>query len=141
MKKFIQFSSILSLLVLFSVAASAQTNFGTDINIPFAFNVGDHSYEAGNYIVKFDRKLPGAAMLSIEDPKTDKVQTLLLTSGGEVGSSEFKLVFDTVDGQRYLTKVRTAVRTYALIKTKSQKNLAKTGAGKAGEPGDAANMF
>jgi hypothetical protein len=139
MKKFIQIGSILSLLVLFSAgAAFGQSNFGTDINIPFAFNIGDHSYEAGNYIVKFERLMPGTAKLSVQDTKTDEVQTVLLSAGGELGSAEFKLVFDSVEGQRFLTKVRTSVRTYAVVGGKSEKNSAKVRSEKTRE---VANMF
>ena len=142
MKKFIQIGSIVSLLVLFSAGATfAQPYFGTDVNIPFAFNVGDHSYEAGNYIVKFERLMTGAATLSIQDTKTDEVQKVLLNAGGEIGSAEFKLVFDSVEGQRYLTKVRTSARTYAVVGKRPEKNSAKVRSASAGETGDAANMF
>ena len=121
MKKFIQISALLSLLVLFNVAASyGQTHFGTDVNIPFAFNVGGQSYEAGNYIVKFDRLSNGAASLTIEDTKNEKIQTVLMSAGGDAASSEIKLVFDTLDGQRYLTKVRTPDRSYAIVVTKNR---------------------
>jgi len=123
MKKFIQISVLLSLLVLFNVAASfGQTQFGTDVNIPFAFNVGDQSHEAGNYIVKFERFSNGAATLSIQNTKDDKVQTVLMSAGGDAASNDIKLVFDTLDGQRYLTKVRTPSRSYAVIMGKPDKN-------------------
>jgi hypothetical protein len=126
MKKFIQISTLLSLLVLFNVAASyGQTHFGTDVSIPFAFNVGGQSYEAGNYIVKFDRLSTGTATLTIEDPKNEKIQTVIMNAGGEAASSEIKLVFDTLDGQRYLTKVRTPDRSYAIV-------MNRTRGGKAG---------
>jgi len=132
MKKFIQISVLLSFLVLFNVAASyGQTHFGTDVNIPFAFNVGDQSYESGNYILKFERFSNGAATLTIEDTKNDKVQTVLMNAGGDAASSEIKLVFDTLDGQRYLTKVRTPARTYAVVNRKPEKNRAESGAGGA----------
>lgn len=126
MKKFIQTCSLLSLLALFSVATTnAQSGFGTDVNIPFSFNVGDRSYEAGNYIVKLERRPTGFATLSIQDTKTDDVQTVLLNVGGEGPGTQVDLVFDTMQGQRYLTKVRTPERTYALVRTKAEKNAAK----------------
>ena len=135
MKKFIQISTLLSLLVLFNVAASyGQSRFGTDVNIPFAFSVGDQSYEAGNYILKFERLSSGAAALSIQDTKNDKTQTILMSEGGEAASKEIKLVFDTLDGQRHLTKVRTPSRTYAVVVNKPEKN---RGSGAAG----GANLF
>jgi len=142
MKKFIQISSFLSLVVLFSAASTlAQSHFGIDVNIPFAFNVGDRSYDAGNYIVKFERHSPGSATLSIEDTKTDEVQTVLLNSNGDGGSEDIKLVFDTVEGRRQLRKVRTSSSTYAIVRTKAERTAAKVRSEKAGETGDAANMF
>ena len=123
MKKFIQISALLSFLVLFNAAASfGQSQFGTDVNIPFAFNVGDQSYDAGNYILKFERFSNGAATLSIQNTKNDKIQTVIMTAGGEAASSEIKLVFDTLEGQRYLTKVRTPSRSYALVMGRPEKN-------------------
>ncbi len=126
MKKFIQICSLLSLLVLFTaVSVSAQKSFGSDVEIPFAFNVGDHSYDAGNYIVKLERLSSGSATLSIQDTKTDEVQTVLLNVNGDGPGTEVKLVFDTIEGRRYLTKVRTAEKTFALVRPKSDKSAAK----------------
>ena len=128
MKKFIRISSLLTLLVLFTViSASAQfSGFGTDVEIPFAFNVGDRSYQAGNYIVKVERISANTATLSIQDTKSDDLQTVLLNVNGGQSDSETKLVFDTIDGKKYLTKVRSADKTYALGRTKAMKNLAKS---------------
>ena len=126
MKKFIQISSLLTLLFVFNVAASfGQSNFGTDLNIPFAFNVGERTYEAGNYIVKFERLSPSTATLTIQDTKNDKIQTVLMNAGGEAASREIKLVFDTLEGQRYLTKLSTPDRTYAIVMKKPERNAAK----------------
>ena len=122
MKKFIQIYSLLSLLVLFPVAATHAQGFGTDVDIPFDFNVGDRSYEAGNYIVKLDRRSAGMATLTIQNTKTDESQTVLLNVGPESRSGEVNLVFDTLEGRRYLTKVQTPERTYALLKSKTEKN-------------------
>lgn len=143
MKKFIQIFSLFGLLVVFgTISASAQAGLGTEVDIPFAFNVGDQAYEAGSYIIKIDRRGTGASTLSIRDTKTDEQQTVLLNSNGEAGSGEIKLVFDNVEGRRYLTKVRTPDRSYALYKTKVQKNTSKAsgsaksvseGAGSSGE--------
>ncbi len=146
MKKFIQICSLLSLLVLSSVAATnAQLSYGTDVNIPFAFNVGDRSYEAGNYIVKLDRRPTGLATLSIQDTRTDDTQTVMLNSAADSSSGPVSLVFDTVEGRRYLTKLRTQDRTYALFRSRTEKNAAKTrNSEKAVEPrvvGGNANLF
>jgi hypothetical protein len=126
MKKFIQIFSLVSMLVLFSALATfAQSGFGSDVNIPFAFNIGDRSYEAGNYIVKLDRRSSGSATLSIQDTKTDKVHTMILNVGPHSTSGEINLVFDMFNGQRYLTKISTPERTFALVKSKSEKEAIK----------------
>ena len=130
MKKFIHISALLSLLVLFNVAASyGKIQLGTDVKIPFAFNVGDQSYEAGNYILKFERFSSGSATLTIDDTKNDKTQTVIMNAGGDAASSEIKLVFDTLEGQRYLTKVRTPSRSYAVVMSQPEKNRGEKGAG------------
>jgi hypothetical protein len=143
MKKIIRLVSFLSLLVLFSAASTfGQSHFGIDVNIPFAFNVADHAYDPGNYIVKFERHGPGlAATLSIQDTKTDEVQTIVLSAGGDPGSEEIKLVFDTVEGRRYLRKVRTQSSSYAIAKTKTEKNLAKGRNQPGGVMGETLNSF
>ncbi len=134
MKKIIQIVSLFSLVFIFTaVTASAQSSYGTDVEIPFAFNVGDHSYEAGNYILKIEKLPAGAATLQIRDTKTDEMQTVILNANGEAAGSEMKLVFDTVEGRRYLTRVRTPERSYALIKSKTEKDAAKREAVKAVE--------
>jgi len=79
--------------------------------------------------VKFERFSNGAATLSIADTKNDKIQTVLMNVGGEPASNEIKLVFDTLEGQRYLTKVRTPSRSYAVIMSKPEKSRGEKGAG------------
>jgi biopolymer transport protein ExbD len=123
MRKFIQICSVLSLLVAFTVVASAKTEqgFGTEINIPFAFNVGDRAYEAGTYIIKIDRVSSATSTLSIQDIKSDDLHTVIVNVNNESASGDVRLVFDTIDGKKYLTKVRSQDKTFALFKPKSEK--------------------
>ena len=140
MKKFIQIFSLFGLLVVFgTISASAQAGLGTEVDIPFAFNIGDRSYEAGNYIIQVDRRITGASTLIIRDTKTDEQQILLLNANGEAGSGEVKLVFDTVAGRRYLTKVRTPDRSYALFRGKVEKDAAKARSSKSVSEGAGAD--
>ncbi|HKP69362.1 MAG TPA: hypothetical protein VJV05_08760 [Pyrinomonadaceae bacterium] len=145
MKKFIQIFSLFGLLVVFgTISASAQASLGTEVEIPFAFNVGGHSYEAGSYIIKVDRRISGASTLSIRDTKNDEQQTVLLNSNGEAGTGEVKLVFDTVEGRRYLSKVRTPERTYGVYKSKAEKDAAKARTSKSvseGAGSDGSSLF
>ena len=128
MKKIIQVCSLLSLLILTGAVSSfAQNGFGSEVEIPFAFNVGDQSYEAGSYIVKLQKLPSGSATLSISDTKSDDVQTVLLNGTGDRIGTEIKLVFDSIEGRRHLTKVRTPDRTFALLRTKAERDAAKAG--------------
>jgi len=142
MKKFIQICSLLSMLVLFTAgAAFAQNEFGTDVNIPFAFNVGDHAYEAGEYIVKLDKMGTGMATLSIQNTKTDEIQRVLLNANGDAAADDVRLVFDTINGQRYLTKLKTTDRTYAIVGSRPDKDAAKARKEKVSETGGGANLY
>jgi hypothetical protein len=142
MKKVIQIVSLLSLLVLFTAgSARAEDRFGTDVKIPFAFNVGDRSYEAGDYIIKLERLGNGTAALSIQNTKTDDIQRVLMNANGDNAADDVRLVFDTINGQRYLTKLRTTDRTYAIVGSKPGKDTAKAGKEKAPEIGGGANAY
>jgi hypothetical protein len=142
MKKFIQVCSLLSLLVLFTAgAAVAQNGFGTNVDIPFAFNIGDHSYEAGEYIVKLNKMGPGMATLSIQNTKTDEIQRMLLNANGDAAADDVRLVFDTINGQRYLTRLKTTDRTYAIVGSKPEKDAAKVRKEKAVETSGGANLY
>jgi hypothetical protein len=126
MKKFIQICSLFGLLVLFGAAsANAQSSLGSEINIPFAFNVGEKSYDAGEYILRIENFTTGTATLAIRDAKSDEMQIVVLNGTGESPTKELKLVFDNIEGKRYLTRVRTPNRTYALVKSKAEKDAAK----------------
>ena len=114
---------MLSLLVALTVAASAKTSygFGTEVNIPFAFNVGDRSFEAGSYIIKFNRINAATSTLTIQDVKSDDLHTVIVNVSDETGNGDMRLVFDTINGQKYLTKVRNNDKTFALIKVREKK--------------------
>jgi hypothetical protein len=120
MRKFIQIASLFSLLALFTVvSANAQSGtYGSEVEIPFAFNVGDQSYEAGHYIVKVQKLTTGAATLTIEDTKNDKIRVVLMNANGDSPEQGVKLVFDNVGGQRYLSRVNTPERSFALVKSR-----------------------
>ena len=127
MKRFIQICSLLSLLVLFTAAsASANTGFGSEVKIPFAFNVGDRSYDAGTYIVRLDRISASTSSLTIQNVETDELQTVLLGVNSASAGRDMKLVFDTIDGKKYLTKVGTADKMYALLRNKVDRKASKS---------------
>lgn len=123
MKKLIQICSLLSLLVVFaSIPASAQSEYGSEVEIPFAFSVGDRSYDEGKYIVKIARPQSGIATLSIQDPKTDSFQKVIVNSDVYNTDNAVKLVFDTVNSKKFLSRMVTPSGTFALSKRKAQRD-------------------
>ena len=133
MKKFIQIASLLSMLVVFTVvSANAQSSYGSEVEIPFAFNVGGDSYEAGHYIIKVHKLTSGAATLTIEDTKNDKIRVVLMNSNGETPSKDVKLVFNNINGQRYLSQVNTPSRSFAIVNARPEKDAGKAGASTGG---------
>lgn len=127
MKKFIQLTSLFCLLVLFGVVANAQSSYGSEVEIPFAFTVGDHSYDAGHYIVKIEKFSAASATLSIREVDSNDSQRILLNGNGDDPASDMKLVFDTIEGRRYLSKVRTPDRSYGIVKSKPAKDASSGG--------------
>lgn len=140
MKRFIQICSLLSLLVIFGAAsANAQTGYGVEVEIPFGFNVGDHSYESGSYIVRVNKLTSGSATLSIQDTKNETIRTVLLSGNGDGPATDVKLVFDTIEGRRTLTRVRTPDNSYALVRSKAKDRVGERRA--AAAFGGSANLF
>ena len=144
MKKFIQICSLLSLVAVFTLVASAsnaQSNVGSEVAIPFSFNIANRAYDAGTYIVKLTKLPSGAAMLSIENSKTGDRQSMFLTSKGDRSGTELKLVFETAGGRKYLTKVQTPENTFAIIGAKSKNyNVGQSRSSSVVEAGSGASL-
>lgn len=122
MRKFIQISSLLALVLAFTTfSVKAAGGFGSEVEIPFAFYVGDKAYEAGHYIVRVQRLETGGAILSIQNSEDNKVHSLFLNRSGDPGSSEVKLIFDVANGQRYLSKVTAQDHSFAVIGSKERR--------------------
>jgi hypothetical protein len=143
MKKLIQICAFSLLVFAFAFSeASARTQYGSEVTIPFAFNVGERSYESGKYIIKVSRLSGGGETLMIQDPKNDTVQTVLLTATGDsTNPDELRLDFETVNGQKYLSKIRTPQRGFALNVSKGEKNVSSSRNEGAVLPGTASGLF
>ena len=77
---------VVSIVAVFTMAASAatgQSNYGSEVAIPFSFNVANKTYDAGTYIVKLSKLPNGVATFSIENIKTGDRQMVLLSSNGD----------------------------------------------------------
>ncbi len=135
MKKVIQVFSILSLVVVFSiVSAQAQTVKQYAAEIPYGFNIGEKSYEAGGYVIKIS-KISGSIMsLTLEDTEKNELQTILVRENGNVAKRKPKLVFTTYDNHRFLTGMSMQERGLSILMSKDDKMLAKSRGKSAPEP-------
>lgn len=124
MKKLIQIGAFLSLVFVFSiVAAKAQTTVKQyEAKIPFDFNIGQKSYQAGNYVIKISRLASNGLSLSLEDDQRNSLQTILVSETGNLTKGAPQLVFNRQEDQRYLTGILTKEVGVAIGTPKAEKH-------------------
>ena len=126
MKKLIQICSILSLLVVFSVvSAHAQTANFYETNLPFDFNIGQKSYQAGSYVIKTLKVSSNYSSLTIEDKDGNELQRVLVTESSADLEKQPELVFNNYDNQRFLTRIVTPSLQISFPTTSREKQIAK----------------
>lgn len=124
MKKLIRICAVLSLVFAFSVvsAHAQQAVRQYQAKIPFDFNIGQKSYQAGNYVIKISRLASNGIILSLEDDNNKKLQTVLVSETDTFAKGEPQLLFDVQENQRYLTKIYTSEIGLSIGKRKSEKH-------------------
>ena len=122
MKKLIQVCSILSLIVVFSiVSANAQTVKQYAAEIPYDFNIGQKSHQAGSYIIKVSKLSTSAISLSLQDKNQNNLQTILVRENGNIAKREPKLVFTSYDNHRFLTGISMQEMGLSIVVSKNAK--------------------
>lgn len=123
MKKLIQICAVLSLVFAFSIvsAHAQQTVKQYEAKIPFDFNVGQKSYQAGNYVIKISRLAANGLVLSLEDDNHNRLQSVIVSETDNLSKNAPKLMFDVQENQRYLTKIYTSEIGLSLGVPKSEK--------------------
>ena len=120
MKKFIYAVSFLAIALMFgNTNASAQSTTRIDAEIPFDFAVGGQVLEAGKYVMRVHRNNSGAGALEIKDANNRVVYEAFMLQNGDISLDSAKLVFDNVNGQRVLAKIRLDNKGFALPMEKS----------------------
>lgn len=124
MKKLIRICALLSLVFAFSIlsANAQQTVKQYEAKIPFDFNVGQKSYQAGNYVIKISRLAANGLVLSLEDEKNNQLQMVVVSQTEDVARDSPQLLFDVQENQRYLTRVITREVGVSIGKSKSEKH-------------------
>lgn len=125
MKKIIQLCSVLALLVTFSViSANAQSVKQYDAKIPFSFNVGQKTFEAGNYVIKISKSAVNSKILSLEDESGKQLQSIIVAESGDTAKGRLQLVFNRYDKQRFLSKLSNGETVFSIVKTDTEKQIA-----------------
>lgn len=134
MRKIIPVGSLLGFLLLFaSLSVNAQSGFESKVDVPFPFTIGERTYEAGKYNLKVANAPSGSKILTLADKDHKVLHVTFIHINGERPSKSVRLVFDTVGGVRYLTKIRSRANTYELVKSNAHKvELAKSKRSKTG---------
>ena len=127
MKKLVQISAILSLVFVFSVvAAHAQTGVKRfEAKVPFDFNIGSKSFEAGNYVLKISKTPTNVVKLTIEDENRNVLESILAAESGDVADGEPRLIFNLYDNQRFLTKISTLQHGVVLHMSRAERDVAR----------------
>lgn len=108
MKKLVQICAMLSLVIVLSaVSAKAQTVRQYAAQIPFDFNIGQKSYQAGDYVIKISKFSLNTVSLALEDKNRNILQTMFVRQNGDVSKDVEKLIFTRNGNQRYLSAMFT----------------------------------
>ena len=120
MKKFIYAISFLAIALTFGgTSTSAQSATRIDAVIPFDFAVGDEVFESGKYVMRLRPSASGAETFEIRDHAHRIVYEAIVLRNGDNTLGKPNLVFENVDGQRVLAKIRLQNKGYAVPVEKS----------------------
>jgi hypothetical protein len=116
---------MLALLVAFSViSTNAQSVKEYEAKIPFSFNVGQKTFEAGNYVIKISKSAANAKILSLEDESGEQLHSVVAAESGDMAKGNVRLVFNRYDNQRFLAKLMTDEAGFSIAKSRSEKQVA-----------------
>src|SRR5215207_5841166 len=101
MRRLAQIGSFIGLLLVLMVSVQAQISKTYDVKIPFDFNIGRESFQAGTYRVNLlDNRL------LIRNQKTNTVKVLLASSTNEETPFETpRFSFSRLEGKNVLVGV------------------------------------
>lgn len=127
MKKLIQVSAVLSLVFFFSVAATnaQQVIRQYQAEIPFDFNIGQKSHQAGSYTIKISKLSLNNVSVTLEDEGKNVLQTVFLRGDGNVAKNEAKLVFARYGERRFLSGMRMQEMGLSFCKPKDFERILK----------------
>ena len=113
-------------IILTVVSVQAQSFRQYKAQIPFDFNVGNKTYQAGDYKISLYNPSGLCAILKLENTETrDFIQLNVLTNGSRSRMNKTSLMFDQYGDQYSLSEVVSDDYGVSVTKTKAQKWLSK----------------
>ena len=101
------------------VSANAQTQTRYKAEIPFDFNIGNKTYQAGDYFIN----LANSNTLTLEDAEGTNLLVKIVSPNE--ASDATKMIFNRYENQYFLAKVISPDFGVTMIKTNSEKQMAK----------------
>ena len=105
-------------IILTVVSANAQTATRYKAEIPFDFNIGNKTFQAGDYFIKADSNT-----LTLEDKQGNYL--LVKTGSPNETAKATKMIFNRYENQYYLAKIVTPDLGAKMMKTTGEKQMAK----------------
>jgi hypothetical protein len=127
MKRFIQTITVLSVTILLgAVAASAQFSTRAKANIPFDFNIGSRSFDAGTYGIRIMRTTAGSAAVTFLDDNGTAIETVVGMVQGQGSLGDRELLFDRTGDNRVLRNIVIGGSGIAIPVSRERRRLATT---------------
>lgn len=118
MKKIIQvFSFLVLAFVLSCVSTAAQSNTVLGAKIPFAFNLGATSFQAGSYSFKIAKDQGPSTVITLVDSNGDNMQRIFAAFDGPTIVNKPVISFSLINGEYYLAGITTWEGGYQLRKS------------------------
>lgn len=124
MKRFLQFFSFIAIGLVFSaVSAQAQSVTKVEAEVPFAFTIGDKTFEAGKYDLKLINNASGSTRIQLTDEDGKVMHSAIALRNGSDTNERAELVFDVNGADRVLSGITTNEAGYTLPKFKKSKSV------------------
>lgn len=104
-KQILLLVAIAVLATAFSTDVSGQTGGNIKVNVKFNFQVGDHTYPAGEYWIKSTSRQPDNILLIISVKDGNKKRFIVANHATSLQTQAPKLVFEKYGGNYFLKNV------------------------------------
>ena len=125
-RRFIQICSFIGLLIGLTVSAQAQGVRQYEASIPFDFNVGNKSFQAGDYAIGLTNPLAMQETLTIRNLKSREAEVFLVTRNqANAFAAASRLIFNRYGDRYFLSEMATPALSAEFLRAKAETRLAR----------------